>query len=149
MWDKTLYIDGTVNTGEVNMEIISISSDDPPGTIDRGKDKDVGWATAEINPDDNQRATVTIYNGYPCYEVYFHFTVHNNGTIPVHLEDIICSAPPDVITVFAWNGMGEQIHPCQNADNSFLIHVEQPAEELTQYTFTIEFYYVQWNESQY
>lgn len=145
MWDKTLYIDGTVNTGEVNMEIISASSDDPPGTIDYAKDKDVG-STAVSYVIGSQSITVTVTNGYPCYEVYVHFTAHNNGTVPVRLQDIIVTNPDPCITVDAWDGMGEQIHPSQNADNTIYIHVEQCAEELATYTFDVEFYYVQYNE---
>ncbi|MFC1864620.1 hypothetical protein ACFLYG_02190 [Chloroflexota bacterium] len=145
MWDKTLYIDATVHTGEVNMKIISVASDDPPGTIDRGKDKDVGWTEVIIDPMDDQRMLVTIHNGYPCYEVYLHFTGHNNGTIPVKLQDIIVTVPPE-LSVSAWDGMGEQVDPGENCDNSASVHVEQEAEELTTYTFTVEFYYVQWNE---
>jgi len=147
MWDKTLYIDGTVNTGEVNMEILSVSSDDPPGFIDPGKDKDVGCTTAQIDPNDNQRVIVTITNGYPCYEVRVHFTAHNNGTVPVKLQDIIVTSPPGgELTVTGSDGIGEQIDPCVDRDNTIYIHVEQCAVELTQYTFTVEFYYVQWNE---
>ena len=143
MWDKPLYIDGPVNTGEVNMEIISIAPDDVG--IDPGYDKDVANTTAVIDPKDNQRAIVTITNGYPCYTVFVHFTAHNNGTIPVKLQDIIVTAPPE-ITVEGWNGIGEQIDPCVNADNTIKVHVEQSADELATYTFTVEFYYVQWNE---
>ncbi|MCK4723675.1 MAG: hypothetical protein KAT75_10240 [Dehalococcoidia bacterium] len=142
MWDKTLYIDGTVSTGEVNMEIISVAPDDLG--IDPGHDKDVGNTTAVIDPG-AQSITVTINNGYPCYTVFVHFTVHNNGTIPVKLQAINVTAPPE-ITVDGWNGIGEQIDPCEKRDNTISVHVEQIADELATYTFTVEFYYVQWNE---
>jgi hypothetical protein len=151
LWDKTLYIDGTVNTGEVNMEILSVASDDVG--IDPGKDKDVGSTTVIIDPLDNQRAIVTVTNGYPCYHNYIHFTVHNNGTVPVKLNAINITAPPE-ITVDAWDGIGEQIDPgppgpLTNKDNTIYIHVEQEAAELATYTFTVEFWYVQWNEYPY
>lgn len=146
MWDKTLYIDGTVNTGEVNLEIMSASSDDPPGATDVNKDKDVGCTEVAVGAD-KQSITVTVTNGYPCYEVYVHFTVHNNGTVPVKLQDIIITNPnPSAITVSGWNAIGEQIDPDVRRDNTIWLHVEQEADELTQYTFTVEFYYVQWNE---
>ena len=140
MWDKTLYINGTVNTGEVNLEILSASSDDVG--IDPGKDKDVGSCTATV---DGQTVVVTIENGYPCYYTYVHFTAHNNGTVPVKLQAINITAPPE-ITVTGSNSIGEQIDPSERRDNTLYIHVEQDAEELATYTFTVEFYYVQWNE---
>lgn len=142
MWDKTLDINGTVNTGEVNLEIVSVAPDDLG--IDPGYDKDVGSTTAVIDPGD-QSITVTVTNGYPCYGVHVHFTVHNNGTVPVKLQSVTSTAPPE-ITVSGWNALGEQIDPCERRDNTIYLHVEQSAEELAQYTFTVEFYYVQWNE---
>jgi hypothetical protein len=146
MWDKTVYIDGTIEAGEVNLRVLSASSDDPPGAIDPGKDKDVGSTTVQIDPLDDQRIIVTVTNAYPCYEVYVHFTVRNNGTIPVKLQGIIITAPVPYITVEGWNSIGEQIDPGENRNNTIYIHVEQEAEELETYTFLVEFHYVQWNE---
>jgi len=142
MWDKTLDIEGTVNTGNVNMENLSAASDDI-GT-DPGKDKDVGSTTVVIDPG-AQSITITVTNGYPCYHNYVHFTAHTNGTIPVKLHAINVTAPPE-ITVTGSNGIGEQLEPCVNRDNTIYFHVDQSAQELAQYTFTVEFYYVQWNE---
>ncbi|RLG59573.1 hypothetical protein DRN86_04050 [Candidatus Geothermarchaeota archaeon] len=144
LWSKTLTIQGTVDTGVVDVEVISVSSDDPPGAIDPGKDKDVGCTYVSLI--DSQTINVTIVNAYPCYYVYVHFSVHNNGTIPVILQDIIVTAPPE-ITVNAWDSIGEQIDPCENADNSMYIHLEQDATQNATYTFTVQFHYVQWNEA--
>ena len=160
MWDKTLTVEGTVNTGEVNMEIVSISSDDIG--IDLGflidgvtpKDKDVGWTEVQIDPMDNQKGIVTVHNAYPCYENYVHFSGWNSGTVPVKLQDIIIDNPNACITVTAWDGDGEQIEPGPKndppsmADNTIWFHVEQCALEnqTDVYTFTVQFYYVQWNE---
>jgi len=160
MWDKTLGITGTVNTGEVNMRIVSISQDDEGidlGTLIDGvtpKDKDVGWTVVQIDPNDNQKGIVTVHNAYPCYENYVHFSAHNNGTVPVKLQDIIVDNPSLCITVSAWDGLGEQIEPGEvndppaMADNTIWFHVEQCALEnqTNVYTFTVQFYYVQWNE---
>ena len=55
------------------------------------------------------------------------------------------TAPPE-LTVSGWDKIGEQIDPGVNCNNSALVHVEQEADELATYTFTVEFYYVQWNE---
>jgi hypothetical protein len=151
LWSEELVIDSTVNTGEVNMEIVDITPNDPPGTIDPNHDKDVGSVVAEIDPGDNQRATITVTDAYPCYQGLVHFTVHNNGTVPVKLQAIIVDAPP-CITVSAWDGTGEQIEPGPlwdppaMGDNTIRFHVEQCADELATYTYTVEFYYVQWNE---
>jgi len=142
MWDKSLWMYGTVNTGKLHLEIIDVSSGDPPGAKDPGKDKDVGCTTVTW---ETQTITVTITNAYPCYYVYIHFTVHNDGTIPAKLQSITIKAPPE-LTVTGWNSIGEQIDPCENRDNTIKVHVEQWADQGSTYTFTVEFYYVQWNE---
>lgn len=143
-WSKNLYIEGTVNTGEVNLEIISVASDDIG--IDPGKDKDVASTAVQIDPLDDQRVIITVDNGYPCYYNYVHFTVHNNGTIPVKLQSVTVTSAPPEITVSGWDTIGEQVDPCTNKDNTIYFHIEQSADELATYTFTVEFYYVQWNE---
>jgi len=143
-WEKIVTINGTVETGTVHLEVLSVSSDDPPGAIDPGKDKDVGCTTATYDPVEN-KITVTITNAYPSYYVYVHFTVHNDGTIPVKLKAIEVDAPPE-LEVGAWNGIGEQIDPCEKKDNTIYVHVKQEAAPGSTYTFTVEFVYWNWNE---
>jgi hypothetical protein len=140
MWDKTLYINGTVDTGDLCMEILSVASDDT-GT-DPGKDKDVASTTVTWT---EQTVTITITNAYPCYYTYVHITAHNCGTIPVKLQSINVLAPAE-LTVTGSDSIGEQLEPCDNRDNTIYIHVEQSAAELATYKFTVEYYYVQWNE---
>lgn len=150
LWDKNLDIYGTVHTGEVNMEIVSAASDDPGVTIDRNPfgipdPKHVGATEVVILPS-AQELEVTVTNAYPYYEAYVHFTAVNTGTVPVKLNAILIDNPNPCITVDAWNGIGEQVDPGRPKDNTMYVRVEQCAEELAQYTFTVAFWYVQWNE---
>ncbi|HUV52663.1 MAG TPA: hypothetical protein VMW64_06275 [Dehalococcoidia bacterium] len=147
-WEKVVTIDGTVTTGNLNLVIISAADDD--AGIDPGYTKDVADTTIVIDPEDPQRAIVTITNAYPSYEVYWHVTVRNVGTIPAALQGIIVTAP-ECITVEAWDSIGEQIDPYSwgsnyQRDNSGRIHVEQCAEQGATYVFTVEFVYWNWNE---
>lgn len=161
-WSEILWIEGSVATGELDMELLSVSSDDPPGSNDPGKDKDVGCTEVELvdtdGDGDYDTAVIEITNAYPCYEVYVHFTVHNNGTIPAHFKGF-GPQPPFVktdsyweaslfegdITVEGWNGYDEQFHPSERHDYTIWIHIEQSAEELTPYEFTVEVCFDQWN----
>jgi hypothetical protein len=144
LWSDSLFLEGTVETGEVEVCIVSIASDDVG--IDPGHNKDVGWVETQIV--DCNTATITIHDGYPCYETYIHFTSAIGGTIPVILEEINITNPGDpCITVDAWDSLGEQRHPGERADNTIYVHVEQCADQGATYTFTVEFYYVQYNES--
>jgi len=145
MWDKTLFIDGTVNTGEVNAIFTTASCDDTG--IDPGHDKDVGSCT--VTGAGTQTLTITITNGYPCYECTVNFTVDNTRTIPVKVQTLSAPGAPSQITV-SWTGLtvGQQIDPGQDVPGDIHIHVEQSALEnqTDVYTFTAEIYLVQWNE---
>lgn len=157
-WHTTLYINGTVNTGEIKVKCLSASSDDPPGEIDVGKNKDVG--TTLVSRIDDTHINVTIVNGYPCYETYVHFTVQNVGTIPIHFKGFGPQPPfqynatsgrweatlfDGKITVHGWDGIEEQLHPGWTKDYTIWIHIEQSAQPGTTYTFTIEVIFSQWN----
>jgi len=148
-WEKIITISGEVDTGKLDLIIISVSDDDETGKPDPGKDKDVADTTIEIDSTDPERAIVTITNAYPSYEVYIHLTIRNVGTIPAKLKEIRITAP-DCITVKAWNHITEQLEPYPNepyqSDYSASIHVEQCAEQGATYTFTIEFDFWNWNE---
>ena len=147
LWYDVLYLEGTVYTGTVDVCIVSVSSDDVG--IDPGKTKNVAWVTAAIDPECNS-ATVTINNAYPCYYTYIHFTTHVGGTVPVILESITIDNPGDpCIFVNAWDTLGEQRHPGEDADNTVYVHVEQCATQGATYTFSVAFEYVQYNESIY
>jgi hypothetical protein len=160
MWDKILYIDGTVHTGEVNAEWIACycfdrGLDPNPDGSDKGKD--VGSTTCIIDEVDPQILHITIENGYPCYWNDCEVEFMNTGTVPVIIQsyDII----PDNFTLASaymaddgevWidfvDGIGSQLDPGEDAGSSFKIHVEQCADELATYTFSVELRLVQWNE---
>ena len=142
LWSDTLYLEGTIDTGEVEVCIVSIASDDTG--LDPGYDKDVAWVETAII--DCHTATITIHGAYPSYHTYVHFTSLVGGTIPVRLQSINITNPDPCITVDAWDSIGEQRHPGEPADNTIYVHVEQCAEQNATYTFTVEFFYVQYNE---
>lgn len=162
MWDKTLYIDGTVNTGDVNAIWTSAFNFDPPGSLDPNpdgsrKDKDVGWT--EVDGVGTQTLTIIVHNGYPSYfndiEIEWEYT----GSIPAYFVSItiipdgftlasVYGANDGPIWIDVVNGFPLQVHPGDTHAHSFKIHVEQSAQELATYTFTVELYMVQWNEYQ-
>lgn len=158
LWDKTLYIDGTINTGEVNAVWIGAFNFDQgldPNCDGSFKDKDVGSTT--VTGVGTQTLTVTIINGYPCYFNDIQIEYENTGTIPVKVQKITitpidftlasgCGENDGEVWVAVINGIGTQLHPGDQAGSSFKVHVEQMAEELATYTFTVGIQLVQWNE---
>jgi hypothetical protein len=167
MWDKTLYVEGNVATGEVNAIITSIASDDPVGTIDPYYGvlvdmpadpvyprKDVADTTAWIDAEDNQIAHVLIEDGYPCYWVAVHFTVYNNGSIPIIYTGFDTTNVPAEIFCDPGDSVGEQIDPSDHLDYTIYFHVEQTPNdtpgawggENETYNFTLSAHFVQYNE---
>ena len=153
MWYEDLYINGTVNTGEV-YGYWSFC-----GCFDI-ESKDVGAISCQVDQVDPRILHITVTNGYPCYfgDCEVEFTI--GGTVPVIIEDIVIT--PDNFTMASANGaddgelwvdvvdgIGLQLHPGQSTAQSFKVHVEQPAAQGAVYTFTIKNKLVQYNESVY
>lgn len=98
-WSETLWISGSVATGELDWEFDSNSymckdtgddwTCDPYTMLDvRALDKDVGSTTGVLSDSDEDgdldTLTVTINNAYPCYYNEISVKVHNNGTMALH-----------------------------------------------------------------
>ena len=152
MWSKTLTIDGTVKTGEVNAIFTTATCTDTG--VDPGYTKDVG--SCEVTGAGTQKLTITITNGYPCYTCDIDFTIDNTGTIPVKVQSFDLSGVPSELTV-TWTDLvlGTQIEPDGSVPGDVHIHVEQSALENAgrggvgdpeAYVFSATITLVQWNE---
>ena len=117
-WTDTIYIDGTVNTGEVLVEVICNSFDAtdgdlPPSTtgwiVGTGspyadenslvsgtdfywntitREKNVGWVTWDCTAPLDSEATITLNNVYPSYTNHITLGLRNSGTIPLKLNHV-------------------------------------------------------------
>ena len=79
MWSETVYIDGTITTGNVDIDFIAGMSWDSEAA-----DKNVSSIACYVSADPNV-LIVTVTNAYPCIDYYQEFEIHCIGTIPVHL----------------------------------------------------------------
>jgi hypothetical protein len=157
LWSDTLYIEGMVCTGEVDVEWTYCGCSDV-------ESKDVGTITCEIDGSDPHILHFTVDNGYPCYEADCEVEFTNVGTVPVIIEDINI-IPEDFTNASAYgandgelyvvyvDGISLQLHPFPDephtSASSLRIHVEQMAQEDTCYHFDVEILVVQYNESIY
>lgn len=116
-WNETLTIEGTVNTGALDVEFSDQKSNDDGTQLDPsergawtfGDPKlpatwiwgtarylyNVGSTTCVLTKDaggpeegDYQTMTITVDNAYPCYYGSVAFTIDNIGTIPAHVKSI-------------------------------------------------------------
>jgi hypothetical protein len=107
LWSKTLFIFGTVNTGNLDAflsveevdQLYDFNANCPDGSgYSIGQDcdgdgflnddwewleKDVAECVAELDDTDPQIMRVTITEAYPSYNCFIKWDVHNTGTIPM------------------------------------------------------------------
>jgi len=177
-WSETLYLNGSVQTGELDWELRPMFTClDTPGTRDWNgdcswemwqTDKDVGGPTTVVPSDSDEDGdwdtlTVTLNNTYPWYFEQIGFHVRNDGTIPLHFEnvtidgqlvssgqtiflDLTEDGKPDVKIMYG-DSIGTQLHPGGILEISFWILVLQDAPEGATLTFTMKLLAVQYNES--
>lgn len=162
LWSKTLTIEGTVETGNVDgVWFFASCAENPPSGEVEGKD--VGQFTIAPDPLDQEVLIFTITNGYPSYLVDCEVHFANNGSIPIKIRGIVEDDPNGLaVTEALFDGVGSQLEPCgftpswgtnplnvpadcQTAQ-SLLVHVEQSALQNAEYQFRFKVCIAQWNE---
>ena len=138
LWYEDLYIEGTVNTGTLDVEWSVFDYWDDEA-------KDVSDITAEVVGD---TLVVTITNAYPCVNYWVWFDIHSTGTIPVHIGEftLLYDDTPDALEWWVdWYGPS-QLHQGEFGEGYMWFHFNNDAEELATYTFTIGVTAGQYNE---
>lgn len=147
-WTDSLYISGTVNTGTFGAELsVGTGHDSEPPC------KDVS-SISGILSEDGKTITVTVTNAYPCIDYYLPIDVHCTGTVPLIIESIVIDRGtlPENTTLEIIPAMidfplevGTQLHYCDAAYGELHVHLDEDAEENTNYTFSVTINVVQWN----
>ena len=141
LWSETLYIDGTIYTGELDVEWSQgVPYDDEP------MEKDFSWAECMI---DGDTIYIWIYNAYPSITYTIPIDIHNIGTIPVHLCGLVVTGGnlPACSTVAFPDWYCIQVHPDEEEWGEITVHLCNDALENETYFFTAELTSVQWNEA--
>lgn len=157
MWMETLRINTYVHTGEVKVAWVEWSCSDEgsdpqvgdPFHNEEGKDVAECIVTPEIYDDQQNviKLNITLVNAYPGYAPIITLVVGNIGTIPVKLLSYeISEYDEDALSVELTIPDDTQIHPGDTLDLGIKIIVNQAAEELSIYTFEINYTFAQWNE---
>src|SRR3990170_4996896 len=122
LWSKNLRIDDVVETGIVNADFIDASTDDPPGTIDPGYDKNVAECMATVV--DEETVHVVINRGYPSYTCTFETVIQNMGTLPERREALEFDVPPVLTITELIDLTGTILDPGEKDVERFKVHVE-------------------------
>lgn len=172
LWAEILKIDGTVTTGNVDVElsIQEVDQGDFPefnqnDVWDDNEEelygKDVADCKVELL-EENNRLRITITEGYPSFWCWVEFDVHGLGSIPVLVDQpVVIKAPPqtEVSTRFLWCyhwpfippppppiDPHPQLHRSDRVFCALGFHVEQEAQQSTTYNFEYAICAHQFNE---
>lgn len=124
--------------------------------------KNVGSAECEIVGEEDDTLNVTLNNVYPCYYADVTFHPANVGTIPIHVArvfingewitankyfqmDLSGDGKPD-IELYWGDNFHAQLHPGDEVEISFKIHVLQTAEQGKNMSFDVKVEAAQYNE---
>ena len=129
LWSKILHINGTVATGNVDVEL-SLGK-----FGDNETEKDVGDCKAELltlpPAEQPNKIRVTVTNAYPSYECWVTFDVHQKGSIPVLVyQPIFTQVPPKEVTFRMMDCYADETQmddPSERIWCTLYIHVEQDA----------------------
>ncbi len=130
---NTLTIEDAEGT---NVEFIDAGTNDPPGTIDPGYDKDVADCTAQVVSD--QVVEVVLTNAYPSYICTFTVVARNGGPVPTRLGRLTFQVPPELTLTEIGGPTDALLDPGDEHTEDFTVHVEQEAQERFTYTFRID-----------
>jgi hypothetical protein len=158
MWSKTLVVQGSVETGEVDMTFSNFSCSDIPGQPDLGQDKDVGSATCTLQDTDGDGdgdvLQISVDNAYPGYQLMINnITIRSTGNVPIHItstELSYNSNPLALVLEGFWtdnNMVCTQLHQGQEISGNMWLHVTQQAEQNAVYHFRVDIEAAQWNEA--
>ncbi|GIV64176.1 MAG: hypothetical protein KatS3mg045_1515 [Bellilinea sp.] len=158
LWSETLTIDGTVNTGEVNVKFGTVQIEegvavngDEPESEPPGKEgaANCSYKITDRNTD-SETLEITATGAYPSWHCFVTFDVKSTGTVPVHIYQ------PEVAsnTGLAWVEIKDcyendtQLHKNESASCTILIHFtnDDGVTENNNYTFLYQIEARQWNE---
>lgn len=126
-WTETLYINGTVQAGELDVAFAA-----NPSATDN---ESVANCSASVSSDGNT-LEITISNAYPGYECTVDFAVENVGTIPVDLKGVSTPTAPAELAVTASGATANDLAVNGSANGQIKVKVNESATEGANYTFS-------------
>lgn len=149
LWSETLFIRGTVNTGSLDAEwsVHGVYDSEVLG-------KDFSAIEAQIVAPGELE--IQINNAYPGIEYTAEIDVTNTGSIPLHTEvfelnrgNLPAGATVEITDMNGDPLVGKQVHPGEQALGKVVVHLDNDAAELANYTFGASLQVNQYNESQF
>jgi len=146
LWSEVLTISGTVQTGDIGAEWSVEAYGD-------NETKDVSSCVATGNGSDT--LTVTITGAYPCVGYYVDWNIEGTGSVPIHFAaPSIDTANMPSGSTFTFTKMDGtaidwstvQLHDGDTQLGKLTVHLDNTAAENTNYSFSANLTYGQYNE---
>ena len=152
-WFGNLYIEGTTNTGEVDIEFVADTvetSDNEQPYVPNGP-PDVATVSASLldgadGDGDMSVMSVSLEHGYYCYVGMINFDVRNNGTVPIKVTSINVTEPlyGEVDVLLSGISVGNGLNPGQSISCVLMAHVTTNVHG--NYNFSVAIDVANWNE---
>jgi len=146
MWEKTITITGTVNTGIVDVKFCNVAVSSVEGKVVSS------WTSVLTDP---EHITVTIDNAYPCIWYTIDADINNVGSIPVRIQSITVTGLPDYAE-YTLSGaiVGTEIEQFGTPGDTVHFDIEihllnspmTPMGAAGDFTFTVSIQCIQYNE---
>jgi hypothetical protein len=134
-WLASVWNASALDSTYANVEFVSATTNDLPGTIDPGYTKDVAECIATRLS--GELVNISITNGYPSYTCTFEVVALNSGRLEIMLNPLTIEAPPVLTVTDITDNAGIQLGGGARDTERFSVHVEQQAQQGATYTFTI------------
>lgn len=142
LWSDTLFLDVTVNTGNIGLEW----TNDLPPYDDEAADKDASNVTSSVSAD-GKTFTIIITNAYPNITYTIPFDLHGTGSVPVHTRfDVVPGSNMDMSWITVPDLSGMQVHQGLVINGVITIHLDNTALQGMTYFVFYELVYWQYNE---
>lgn len=142
-WSQELFINGTVNTGSVDMEFQNCRAVQANGM----NNAETTVNCLDLNGDGMaETMQVNIQGAFPGHVAAVLFDVHCSGSVPVHISEILITEPGDNVEVsISGIAVGDQIHPCESVPATLTARVN--TNQAGQYGFSVRITAVNWSET--
>jgi len=138
-WTNTLNIQGTAQTGEMDVGFLNaVATDNETG-------EDVGLTNVTLHDYDGdgdyEWMEVQVADGYYCYMGIVIFEVHNHGSVPVKVTQVATTYPPggELEIEFVGIAVGDTIDPGAHLDCGLTVHIASNGTGAADFAIDIHF----------
>ncbi|MEM3828097.1 MAG: hypothetical protein QXP36_02610 [Conexivisphaerales archaeon] len=138
-WAETLTIQGSVTTGELDVEFRNVYCTPDPYISCTAIPSDTD------GDGDYDKIDVTVINGYPSGKCVVAFDIYNSGSIPAKVKSITIAEPPEVDATLQGITEGDEISVGTSKACTLTLHITENAQETQTYTVSVTIEFKQFN----